>query len=231
MNNIKISTAIISTSLLLSSFSLGIQAQSASAHYYHASESVAKSSMDEIKEASKKDRSETIAAVSKNLSSITKSGQTFDTARAEVFTAEGKQIIRIPVSYGQAVNNFSNLTVVLENKKVLDTIEAIVKDRIDGSESLDLWWDGKTIYKNYIGNKSPKSYSGVTVLKEDPSKPFSWSKWKDCMNDKGVSSWVVTTVAAACSAGGPATVAACAAGITGYAGYISSQCVKAAYGE
>lgn len=72
MNNIKISTAIISTSLLLSSFSLGIQAQSASAHYYHASESVAKSSMDEIKEASKKDRSETIAAVSKNLSSITK---------------------------------------------------------------------------------------------------------------------------------------------------------------
>lgn len=145
MNNIKISTAIISTSLLLSSFSLGIQAQSASAHYYHASESVAKSSMDEIKEASKKDRSETIAAVSKNLSSITKSGLSFDTARAEVFTAEGKQIIRIPVSYGQAVNNFSNLTVVLENKKVLDTIEAIVKDRIDGSESLDLWWDGKII--------------------------------------------------------------------------------------
>ena len=60
--------------------------------------------MDEIKEASKKDRSETIAAVSKNLSSITKSGLSFDTARAEVFTTEGKQIIRIPVSYGQAVN-------------------------------------------------------------------------------------------------------------------------------
>lgn len=151
----------------------------------------------------------------------------------------------IPISYenlGENILNESSLNIVIKDKKIFSTQEfKILGNSKEYTADVSVYSNGKVLKKEeeIQFNKSDfevdsdESTNVLSYFKPDTANAASfYAKFKKCLEDAGVATWVIGAIGAACAVGCAVTAGigcvACVTAVAGSYGNVGVFCLNRA---